>query len=359
MNKSIVEIRPVAEADAEGLSEANKSLNSPHAPTDPSAVKKIIAASQNSISGRGTPTQVNVVAEEIRENGERQIVGGGAVVKMGSDGEDPILWMPNSDGSLTRHRYTAPTLEFGGVSVAKEAQGRGIGKGISMARALIARAYGPLFDANTVLSDFNPPFDNQDTKENAFWNEMILPLLRENGNLAKVMAYCEEKTGIPIENTAVLSAVIGNVMSDADRNAMVDKFFPQTIPADRITPNARTVMQNVNGPTEAARANLVKIYGPEFKIMGTFPINGGPNYAAPTRLGPVGEGPTPLQVQEDLVERVKILIFKPLGEGFEGLRNFRATIGDGAMTSSGPAIDTKIAQMANFTEGDQVMSLRL
>lgn len=359
MNNSIVNIRPVEEADAEGLAEANKSLNSPHAPTDLKAVKKIIAASQRSISGRGTPTQVNVVAEEVHESGERQIVGGGAVVKMGSDGVDPILWMPNPDGSLTRHYYKAPTLEFGGVSVAKEAQGKGIGKGISIVRALIARKYGSLFGAATVLSDFNPPFDNQDTKENAFWDEMIIPLLQENDTLAKVIAYCEAKTGIPIDNTSVLSAVIGNIMSDAHRNAMVDQFFPKTIPAERITPAARTVMQNVNGPTEAARTNLIKIYGPRFKIIGTFPINGGPNYATPAELGPTGEGPTAVQVRDTVEQRVKMLLFKPMEDGFEGLRSFKATMVKGEITDFGPAVRTKTAQMAHLNEGSGVMNLRL
>src|SRR3989338_4891206 len=110
MHASVITIRPVREDDAQGLAAANQSLNSPHAPTDLAAVRRIIDASQDSISGRSTPTQVNVVAEETYASGERRIVGGGALVKMGSDGEFPILWRTNPDGSLRRFRYTAPTL---------------------------------------------------------------------------------------------------------------------------------------------------------------------------------------------------------------------------------------------------------
>ncbi len=359
MGLSIISIRPVQEDDAQGMAESNKSLNSPHAPTSLEAVRKIIAASQSSISGHRTPTQVNVVAQEKWETGERRIIGGGAVVKMGSDGEYPILWRPNSDGSLSRFRYTDPTLEFGGVSVAEDAMKRGIGKTISAARALIAKKYASLFNAEHILSDFLPPLDNSDTKVNIFWDDLIVKLLRENGTLGQVMAYCQEKTGIHIEDTTTLSAVIGNTMSDTDRNAMVDRFFPETIPAERISPAVRRITQNVNGPTEAARANLLKIYGDAFKIMGIFPINGGPNYAARAELGPTGEGPTPLQIQDEIEGKIKMLLFKPLDDGFEGLRNFQATMVNGDINGDHAIISKITAQMAGFAQGDEVMRLRL
>lgn len=358
MSQSIVQIRPVKEDDAQGLSESNSSLNSPHAPTDLAAVKKIIAASQRSISGQGTPVQVNVVAEEVGSDGQTRIVGGGALVKMGSDGEFPILWMPNPDGSLTRRRYTEPTLEFGGASVAKFAQGMGVGKGITGARALVATKFASLFGANRVLSDFLPPLDDIDTKENAFW-EMIVAALRKNGNLEKVMKYCEEKTGIRIQNTTDLSAVIGNIMSDADRNAMVDAYFPETIPAQDITREIARIMGSVNAPTEAARANLLKMYGPEFRIIGVFPINGGPNYAAPALLGPTGQGPTLLDVQDRVEGRVKMLLFKPLGDGFSGLRNFRAALVQGDAHASSSVVSRVTAEMAGFQPGEEVMRLQI
>ncbi|MEK7672323.1 MAG: hypothetical protein AAB373_00415 [Patescibacteria group bacterium] len=357
MENSIIDIRPVQEDDAEGLASSNSSLNSPHAPTNLAAVRRIIAASQGSISGKGNPTQVNVVAEERFLNGESRIVGGGALVKMGSDGEYPILWRPNADGSLTRSRYTDPTLEFGGVSVARDAQGKGVGKGITAARALIAKRYGALFGVRNVLSDFLPPLNNVDTKENAFWDDMIVELLRENGNLAEVMAYCQEKTGISISDTTTLSSVIGNIMSDADRNVMVDRFFPKDIPAERITPEIQTIMENVNGPTEAARANLIKIFGNDFRIIGVFPINGGPNYVAPVEKGPIGEGPTPLQVRDELVNRVKILLFRPLAAGFEGLRNFKATLVDGEMNGNSVTVSKTTAQIAGFIDGENLMKI--
>ncbi len=359
MELSIITIRPVQEGDAEGLAESNKSLNSPHAPTSLEAVGKIIAASQGSISGQGVPTQVNVVAEERLKTGESEIVGGGAVVKMGSDGEYPILWRPNPDGSFERFRYTDPTMEFGGVSVADKAQKRGIGKAISVARALIAKKYGSLFGADNVLSDFLPPLDNSETKVNIFWDNLIVKLLEENGTLEQVMAYCREKTGIYSEDTTTLSAVIGNTMSDGDRNAMVDRFFPKTIPASKITQEVRDITRRVNGPTEAARANLLKIYGDAFKIIGAFPINGGPNYAARADLGPTGEGPTPLQIQGHVGNRVKMLLFKPLGEGFEGLRNFRAMMIDGGINGDQSVIDTLTAKLIGFKEGESVMRFLL
>lgn len=358
MTPSIISIRPVQEDDAQGMAESNKSLNSPHAPTNLDAVKRIIAASQGSISGHGTPTQVNVVAQEKWETGESKIIGGGAVVKMGSDGEYPILWRPNPDGSLSRFRYTDPTLEFGGASVAKEAQSRGVGKGITAARALISRKYGSLFNAEHILSDFLPPLDDPDTKVNIFWDDLIVKLLQEQGTLGQVMAYCKEKTGIHIEDTTTLSAVIGNTMSDADRNAMVDRFFPETIPAEKISPAVRRITQNVNGPTEAARANLLKIYGDAFKIMGIFPINGGPNYAARAELGPTGEGPTPLQIQDEVEGRVKMLLFKPLGEGFSGLRNFQAVMVDGDIDGDRTAVSKMTARIAGLSQGEEVMRLR-
>ncbi len=359
MALSIISIRPVQEDDAQGMAESNRSLNSPHAPTNLDAVRKIVAASQSSISGHGTPTQVNVVAQEEWETGEKRIIGGGAVVKMGSDGEYPTLWRPNPDGSFERFRYTDPTLEFGGASVAKEAQGRGVGKGITAVRALISRKYGPLFHAEHILSDFLPPLDDSDTKVNIFWDNLIVKLLEENGTLGQVMAYCSEKTGIHIEDTTTLSAVIGNTMSDGDRNAMVDRFFPTTIPAEKISPEVRRITQNVNGPTEAARANLLRIYGDAFKIMGIFPINGGPNYAARAELGPTGEGPTPLQIQGHVEDRVRMLLFKPLGEGFEGLRNFRAMMIEGSINGDQTVIDALTAKMTGFAQGDPVMRFQL
>lgn len=359
MALSIVTIRPVQEGDAEGLAQSNRSLNSPHAPTSLKAVGKIIAASQSSISGQGTPTQVNVVAEERWETGEKSIIGGGAVVRMGSDGELPRLWRPNDDGSFELFRYTDPTLEFGGVSVADEAQKRGIGKAISVARALIAKKYGSLFGAENVLSDFLPPLDSTETKVNIFWDDLIVKLLEGNGTLGQVMAYCSEKTRIQITDTDMLSAVIGNIMSDGDRNAMVDRFFPETIPASKITQEVRDITRRVNGPTEAARANLLKIYGDAFKIIGAFPINGGPNYAARAELGPTGEGPTPLQVQRHVENRVKMLLFKPLGEGFEGLRDFKAMMIEGGINGDQTVIDVSTATMTGFTQGDPVMRFRL
>lgn len=359
MTQSVITIRPVQDGDAQGLAQSNRSLNSPHAPTSLEAVKRIIAASQRSLSGEGVPTQVNIVAEEMRAHGERKIVGGGALVKMGSDGEYPILWRPNDDGSFSRFRYTQPTLEFGGVSVSLDAQKMGIGKGIAAARALIAKKYGPLFEADYVLSDFLPPLDNVDTKENIFWNDVIVNALREKGTLQQVMVYCQEKTGVHIEDTATLSAVIGNTMSDADRNAMIDQFFPETIPADRISPEARRITQSVNGPTEAARANLLKIFGDEFKIIGAFPINGGPNYAAPAELGPTGEGPTPVRIREETDGRVKMLLFKPLGEKFEGLRNFSVTMVKGDIVGSHTIISAETARLAGISRGDELMRFRL
>ncbi len=359
MTLSIISIRPAQEDDAQGMAESNRSLNSPHAPTNLDAVRKIVAASQSSISGHGTPTQVNVVAEELWGNGERRIIGGAAIVKMGSDGEFPTLWRTNPDGSFTRFRYTDPTLEFGGASVAKEAQSRGVGKGLTAARALMAKKYRALFGVEYVLSDFLPPLNNKDTKENIFWDDLIVKLLQENGTLGQVMSYCKEKTGINIEDTTTLSAVIGNTMSDGDRNAMVDRFFPETIPAEKISPEVRRITQNVNGPTEAARANLLKIYGEAFRIIGIFPINGGPNYSARAELGPTGEGPTPLQIRDKVEGRIKMLLFRPLGEGFEGLRNFRATIVEGDIIGSRVAISRKAAEMAGFAQADEVMRLRL
>lgn len=359
MYQSIVHIRPVVEDDALGLAESNKSLNSPHAPTDLTAVRRVIEASQRSISGQGVPTQVNIVAEqEDLWTRQKKIIGGGALVKMGSDGEFPILWMPNQDGSLTRRRYTEPTLEFGGASVAKDAQGLGVGKAITAARALIAKQYASLFGAQHVLSDFLPPLDNIDTKENAFW-EMIVAALRDNGNLERVMQFCEEKTGTRIQNTTELSAVIGNIMSDADRNAMVDMFFPETIPADSISHEVAEIMRNVNAPTEAARANLLKIYGSAFQTIGVFPINGGPNYAAPAELGPTGEGPTPLDVRNHVELRVKMLLFKPLGEDFSGLRNFQATLLYGDTRGPLSVVFSDTAERAGFAPGEEVMRLVL
>lgn len=359
MALSIITIRPVQESDAEGLAQSNRALNSPHAPTSVDAVRKIIAASQGSISGQEMPRQVNVVAEERWETGESAIVGGAGVVKMGSDGEFPILWRPNEDGSFTRFRYTDPTMEFGGVSVADNAQKRGIGKAISVVRALIAKKYGSLFGANHVLSDFLPPLDSTDTKVNIFWDNLIVRLMEENGTLEQAMAYCQEKTGVHIEDTITLSAVIGNTMSDGDRNAMVDRFFPTDIPASKITPEVREITRRVNGPTEVARANLLHIYGDAFKIIGAFPINGGPNYAAPAELGPTGEGPTPLQIQGQVENRVKMLVFKPMGEGFEGLRNFRAMMIEGGINGDQTVIDALTAKMTGFEEGEPVMRFRL
>ncbi|MCX6734132.1 MAG: hypothetical protein NTX63_04990 [Candidatus Peregrinibacteria bacterium] len=359
MARSIVAIRPVQEEDAQGLAQSNRSLNSPHAPTGLEAVKRIIAASQDSLSGKSVPTQVNVVAEEMYVHGGRRIVGGGALVKMGSDGEYPILWKPNDDGSFSRFRYTQPTLEFGGASVALDAQNMGVGKGITAARALIARKYGSLFGAGHVLSDFLPPLDNVDTKENIFWSDVIVSALRESGTLQQVMAYCQEKTGVHIEDTSTLSAVIGNTMSDADRNAMIDQFFPETITAKSISPEARRITQSVNGPTEAARANLLKIFGDAFKIIGAFPINGGPNYAAPAELGPTGEGPTPVRIRELTEGRVKMLLFRPLGEGFEGLRNFHASMVRGDIIGSHTIISEETARMTGIKKSDELMRFRL
>lgn len=354
-----IRIRPVHEGDAQGLAKSNEALNSPHAPTDPAAVDKIIASSQSSISGKGKPLQVNLAAEELSIDGmPPRIIGGGAVVKMGADGQFPILWRQLPDRSLERYRYTDPTLEFGGVSVSLDDQGKGTGKGISAARAILAKEYAPLFGAKNILSDFLPPLDDATTKENAFWDQVIVPELIGAGLLEEVMRFCEEKTGRKISSTSVLSTVIGNIMSDADRNEMIDRYFPQTIAAERITPEVQQIMENVNGPTQAARANLMKIYGPPFKIIGSFPINGGPNYAAPASLGPTGLGPSPLQIQTTVDSQIKMLIFRPLEEGFRGLRNFQAFLVHSANPSY-PVISEQTATATDLNQGQRMSWLKL
>lgn len=358
MPSAILKIRPVHEGDAEGLAVANRSLNSPHAPTDVQAVNSIIQRSQGSISGQQEPTQLNVVAEEMGTD-KSTIVGGGAIVKMGSDGEFPILWKEQPDGSMKRFRYTDTTLEFGGVSVGQEYQGKGYGKALTAVRALIATKYANLFGAEYILSDFMPPLDDLDTKENAFWDDLIVPLLKQNGTLQAVMGFCQEKTGMVITNTTQLSSVIGNVMSDADRNEMVDKFFPETIPAELISPIARAITQDVNGPTQAARANLIKIYGEEFQIIGAFPINGGPNYRARAENGPKGEGPFTLKITEEVAESIKLLVFRPIEEGLEGLQKFEAFLVAGQITEARLILSKHVADVAGFKEGEDMMYMKI
>lgn len=357
MAESIIRIRPIREGDEHQVAEVNENLNSPHAPADVEAVKRIIEESQKSLI-TGPTTKIVLVAEHfpLDDPSQAEILANGTLSKMGADGAMPILWKQEEDGSLSQFTYEEPTLEFGGMVKHKDTKVKALGKGISTARALIATQFAELFDATHVLSDFMPPLDDLDTKENAFWNEMILPLLRESGNMDAILDFCYEKTGIRPNNSTELSALIGNTMSDADRNIMVQEWFPETIPADRVPDSARVVMANVNGPTEKARDNLINIYGGALDIIGAFPINGGPNYACEAALGPVGHAMESASTSDlGALVRFRGLTYKPFEQGRDGLRNVEFHMITGGLTATQTFVEQAVADAMGWKNGEQRM----
>ncbi|MBL4693863.1 hypothetical protein JKY72_00645, partial [Candidatus Gracilibacteria bacterium] len=236
---------------------------------------------------------------------------------------------------------------------------KGLGKGISVARALIATQFAELFNATHVLSDFMPPLDNLKTKENPFWTDMMLPILIGSENIGTILDFCLHTTGFRPRNYTELSALIGNTMSDADRNIMVEKWFPQSIPADRVTDSARLVMANVNGLTEKARNNLINIYQGAFELIGSFPINGGPNYACEASKGPVGE------VKESAITSslgalvgFRGLAYKPFEQGRDGLRDVEFYMMKGGLTATQIFVETAIAEAMGWSDGDEKMIFR-
>lgn len=356
----LVRLRPAQTDDADELAGVFSFLNSPHA--SPRNVPEIIQSTQDSLAKDGNMTHLTVVAETLDPDTlqPKNIVAGGSLVKMSSGAGAPRLYRFREDGSMELFTYTQPTLEFGGMVAHKDARGLGIGMAVSAVRAIVARYFAHLFGAEHVLSDFLPPLKSIATKENAFWTDLIVEQLRRTGRLAAVKAMASRLTNTEVRTNTQLSAAIGNVISDDDRNRMIDDFWPSIInPAD-VTDSVETITRNVNTPTVQARKNLLAIYGGAMTQIGAFPINGGPNYVARSNEGPAVKQ-SKLKFDSNFGQN-RAVVFPPYTRGLEAgtatpedLRGFNAIWTPFASLEDGRiVVSKKVGRVLGLEEGADV-----
>jgi len=356
----LVRLRSAEMRDADELAQVFSFLNSPHAAPD--NVKGIIGATQESLARDGGMTHLTIVAETLDPISldPKHIVAGGSLVRMSGGDSAPLLYRIEDDRSMNLFTYDQPTLEFGGMVAHPDARSLGIGMAISAVRALIARYFNHLFDADAVLSDFMPPLNDIDTKENVFWDDLIVNCLQLNGNLDAVKDMVSKLTGTKVTTNTQLSAAIGNILSDDDRNRMVNRYWPQLIDSSLVSDDVLNITRNVNGPTEKARDNLLAIYGGSMSRIGAFPINGGPNYVAKATDGPTAaEGVLGLSY---IPASDRSVVFNPFSEGLtkpatpNDLRDFTAYWTPASVKDGRVSVSNSVAFVLGRLYNDPVYS---
>jgi hypothetical protein len=346
----VTRIRTVREEDINDLAEANKSLDSYHAPTDLAVLGRLIQRSIISSTGQSESPHIHFVAETLEAENQPRIVGGGGLVKMTtSQPKSPFHWRTKEDGSLILLPYEDPTLEFGGASVAEEFKGRKIGLALTYTRAYVVSKIAAHFGVEFVLADFMPKLDDDYTKENVFWSDLIVPALQKHRTLKEIISFVETRTGREIRFIQDLSMLIGNILPDDDRNEMIDKYFPKSLDANLMTPEIWDITQTVGGKTQAAVKNMKRVYGANLEMIGAFPINGGPNYRAP-----VNGITSPNVAKCTFLPNPKgqtVLVLSSQFTGIHHLASFKAYLCTAEIDSSGAVVLP--ASLASLVNTDQ------
>lgn len=130
-----------------------------------------------------TIQSLTYVAEIVGENDplKGKIVGTGRLIKTPDSPETkPVMYIETENGlELTQlEHHMGGSIELAGMVVDPDHEKESVGKAITVMRALIARKFVGLFGADTIIVEFLPPYIYNETKENEFWNHLILPALK-------------------------------------------------------------------------------------------------------------------------------------------------------------------------------------
>ena len=283
---NIVRIRPAASKDKAGLKVLYRRLDSCNGSED--TVGASIAATRRSLQDENFE-RFTLVAEVLDEDGGVvDMAATGSLILLGEQdpSEIPIMYYETKEGLEQGSRKSGAAVDMAGMVTKEEWERRGIGKAVTAVRAIVARKYAGTIGTDTMLTEFLPGYDNPETKENAFWRDLILPRLMETGEL---MTEAQHLSNQPVSTIPELLGVLLK-LGAKDRNKIVKKYFPHKILGSQISAEARAVLGDVGQKTKGALVNLQRMYGSGmFTRTGAFPIDGGQNYEAPVAYGALGD----------------------------------------------------------------------
>lgn len=304
---SLVKIRPVEMKDAPDLTELYRRLDTCNG--EVSQVKVIIQASRASLMSQRFES-LTLVAEALSDDlAPLEVVATARLILLGAEDPEqaPLMYEETEKGLELIKRSTNPSLEMAAMVTKSSYEGQGIGKALTAVRAILARTFSGLIGTDRILVEFVPNYEDQDSKENAFWRDLILARLIETNTLDAAMKKCSALTSKKITTPDELLKVLIK-LPVGTRNVMIKEYFPSLIPADKITSDARKVTGDVGAETKGALINLQRTYGSgTFVQTGTFPIDGGPNYETSAHFGALGDRTVRTTYTDGSVEDAKVM----------------------------------------------------
>ncbi|MEK7672324.1 MAG: hypothetical protein AAB373_00420 [Patescibacteria group bacterium] len=363
----LIKIRPVHESDATGLVRLYQRLDSCNG--DVAQIREIIKDSRQSLMSPRFQS-MTLVAEALDENlNSKGIAATARLILLGEDDPDhaPLMYEETQQGLELTRRSSDPSLEMAGMVTLPECEGRGIGKALAAVRALIARRFNGVTGTDKILVEFLPQYDDSDSKENAFWRDLILSHLMQNGTLEQAMNQTSEMSKQPINNANELLKVL--LKADVRiRNTIVKKYFPALIPGDKISAAARQVTGDVGRETKGALVNLQRIYGSgTFTQTGTFPIDGGPNYETAAIYGALGDRTVRTVYTDQSAEDARIMaetperliVWAPQSPTQAALRNSSWVMTPGIIGSKTVKLPHTVSSLTNIASGEETSAFKL
>ncbi len=363
----LVKVRPAEERDAQALNRLYKRLDTCNG--EDGKALGIIRESRESLMSQRFKS-LTLVAEALDDNlAPKEVVATARLILLGDEDPDhaPLMYEETQQGLELTKRSSDPSLEMAAVVAKLEYEGKGIGKALSAVRAIIARRFTGIIGTGKVLVEFVPEYDDPDSKENAFWRDLILSHLVETNTLDAAMHKCAELSGQKINTPGELLKVL--VKADVKiRNEMVRNYFPHVIPGEKITAAARQVTGNVGKATKGALINLQKIYGSgTFTQTGTFPIDGGPNYETLAHFGALGDKTvrTSYTVASDEDSRImaetheRLIIWTPQAPTQRSLRDSSWIMTPGIVGPRVVKLPHAVSGLTNIASGEETSVFKL
>jgi hypothetical protein len=280
-------VRFAEEKDNHVLTELYTQLNSCNA--HPGIVDQAISKTLAVVHGEAFE-RVTLIAEELKDNGIFEAEATASFF-VPDEKEDGLIYYAQERDHLElkarKHNY----VEFGGLVSLPEK--RGYCSLLTPSRALMVRwmKQTGLIDADQVLIEFLPKYQlvthtetEFELQTNAFWEKLILPYLIQSGHLSLMLKE------LSCTQQGLFTKLKGLPL--AERNRLIDKFFPKTIDNSLIDDEVNQVLRNVAAPT--AKSTLERMYN--LLTIGYFPVDGGLNCVGDISTGFTGEVDAPVDV---------------------------------------------------------------
>lgn len=363
---NIARLRHVRDEDTHALAGLYKQLDTCNGSVEGAAevVKDSLA------SAHGPLENVTLVAELVDSTNleASQVVATGRLIRIG-DAErstHSLMYRETAEG-LELEGASGLMIEFGGLVVDNKYRGYRLSKAITALRAFIARRFTGAFGTSEIVVEFLPDYDDLETKSNAFWRDLILAHLIESGMLSHIKKDCSGLTGRQIQTDEDLLMALLKDLGTVDRNSIVERYFPQSIPADMLTSQVRNVTQNVGQDTVGALVNMRSLY-PDLVKAGHFPVDGGSNYTSTTPMGAQGARTveaafaqtTPGDEETIKSLRQTAVVLKPINDTRHSLRELEAYVLPGIFTQGSAKLPHQAAELMGLEEnGTEVTFIEL